>query len=300
LLLEPPGSRQIPEEVLTELARAVELEPNDWELVWVLSDRLLDIGRSDEALEYLDGLVETDPFDSLLRLDRARARLATGDLRGAHQDANHVFELAAVDHDRAVAFSLIGQALARQMDIEKANAAFESALAIEPDLTSAHFGLANIAGQTGRYREAVTSYRRVIAANPGHLEARLGEITALALMGQEAEAIERLERGRETLKDPPKLKYTLALLLLTAHTPSLRDPRRAVELAEQLVGEVATPDHGELLAVALAADGRYDEAAKTQQNLLDALPAGASRELAARWRARQREWQQKASDPLTQ
>ncbi|MDX1389271.1 MAG: tetratricopeptide repeat protein, partial [Acidobacteriota bacterium] len=190
---------------------------------------------------------------------------------------------------------LIGQALARQMDIEKANAAFESALAIEPDLPSAHYGLGNIAGQAGRYREAVTSYRRVIAVDPAHLDARLGEVTALALSGREAEAIDRLERGRETLKEPPKLTYTLALLLLTAHTPSLRDPKRAVALAEQLVQRVPTPNHGELLAVALAADGRYDEAARTQQNLLDALPAGASPELAERWRARQREWQQKAS-----
>ena len=123
---------------------------------------------------------------------------------------------------------------------------------------------------------------RGAAAQPAHHAARLGGATALALEGRTGEAKKLLEDG-VALPDPdPRIALVLAQLLATASDPALRDPQRAAELAGELFRRQPTLEHGEVLAVALAGLGRFDEAGKLQQSLIDAVGPEAPPEVRAR------------------
>jgi hypothetical protein len=63
----------------------------------------------------------------------------------------------------------------------------------------------------------------------------------------------------------------LARLLAAADDPALRDPSRALRLAADLVLQQPIPPHQRLLALAQAADGRFDDAIESERRLL-AMP----------------------------
>ena len=94
----------------------------------------------------------------------------------------------------------------------------------------------------------------------------------LALLDRFAEARDRLTEGARTFPDELSFKWTLARLLAAAPDDRLRDARRALTMAEQLLGESQkTLDEGaavgETYAMALAASGRYATAVAVQQDV---------------------------------
>lgn len=297
LVLEQLGEPKANDDALESFERAVELAPDYREFRRALADRLAQVGRFADAMPHFERLVNDDPGDVVARLERAKVRVASGEEDGALDDARRVAEEADRPALKAEALTVAGEALSRRADGAGAVQAYRQALEIEPDSAGAHFGLANLLGVAGRFDEAAASYRRAIESDPTRVAAWLGEATALALSGREAEAVRRLDEGRAAfnesgLGEPPPLTFTLARLLLGAQDPALRDPERAARLARGLLARQGTPEHGELLAVALAETGRFDEAIRLQQRLLDGMPSGADPQLEARWRAQLDRWRQ--------
>ena len=68
-----------------------------------------------------------------------------------------------------------------------------------------------------------------------------------------------------------QLRYALARLLAAADDPALRDPSRALRIAADLMLQQPIPPHQRLLALAQAADGRFDDAIEGARRLL-AMP----------------------------
>ena len=94
----------------------------------------------------------------------------------------------------------------------------------------------------------------------------------LALLDRFTEARDRLTEGARTFPDKPGFKWTLARLLAAAPDDRLRNARRALTMAEKLLGErqkslddgVAM---GETYAMALAESGQYATAAAVQRDV---------------------------------
>lgn len=287
--------RTASDEADAALRRAVEMEPGNPVYRIALARRLAGSGRIAEAAEHYETLVELVPGDHEVRLERGESRLATGDVAAALEDARAV-EASPVPELRAAALQLAGEALSLQGRRDAAAEAFRRALTLDPSLSGAHVGLANLLGLAGEYDLAAQSYRRGVEIDPTLVTPRLGEATALALGGRLAAAIERLEDARRELGDLEPILFNLARLLLESPDPELRDPQRAVEVAEVLVAGAPTPSNGELLAVALATAGRFGDAAAMQQNLLKAAPPNTDPELLDYWRKRLRRWRDLAED----
>ena len=144
--------------------------------------------------------------------------------------------------------------------------------------------LANLLGQAGRFATAADHYRRVLEVEPARLPARLGEVTALSLAGQEREAVARLDEGLRILPGEGALLHALARLLVSAADPAVRDGERALALASELFEARHSLEHGETLAMALAEVGRFAEAAELQKQLIAGLPADADPHLLDRLR----------------
>ena len=94
---------------------------------------------------------------------------------------------------------------------------------------------------------------------------------ALWALGRAEEAIEQLEAALRQRPGWPIAANNLAWMLATAPDPALRDPERAVGLAEETLA-VAPQDAGALdtLAAAHAASGRFDRALELARRARDA------------------------------
>ncbi|MEO1085678.1 MAG: tetratricopeptide repeat protein, partial [Acidobacteriota bacterium] len=253
------------------IARSVEVEPTYREFRVALASRLAARGDLAGARGHWDAILKADPNDAAASAERAKVALAQQDLDAATADATAALAGPAPARDRASALAVLGAVDARRGDVESAFARLDEALALEPDLPAALFERATLGGVAGRFDRAAADYRRVTELEPERTAAWLGESTALTLAGHPDRAIARLEVA---LAERPSAAVAAALaqLLIGVEDPALRDPARAVELAEALLGSDRSAQNADLLIQALAADGRYADAAVLQRQLLDALP----------------------------
>ena len=125
--------------------------------------------------------------------------------------------------------------------------------------------------RAGAYAEAVRHYEVALEQIPEHGLAQLGEVLALIRSGGAHAAVRaRLERAVSTHPDKSVFAYLLARLLAASPQGKVRDPPRAVYLAERLYHNDPQTEHAEVLAMAYAAMGRYQEAVKLQEKALAA------------------------------
>jgi arylsulfatase A-like enzyme/Tfp pilus assembly protein PilF len=189
----------------------------------------------------------------------------------------------------------LGEAYRKLRRWDEARAAFEGAVENFPDFTEAQLGLADVARDEGRLEEAAAAYERILERDPSALRAYLSRGHVLARLERDAEALQSLE---ELLRHSPRHVdglVELARLLSTSGDPAVRDPRRAIEVAEQAVRWTdrrrAAPLHA--LAAAYAAAGRLDRAIQAAEQALELARGSGAASLAAliedeldAWRAR--------------
>jgi tetratricopeptide (TPR) repeat protein len=172
--------------------------------------------------------------------------------------------------------------------IPQAIASLERALAREPGSALLHAHLGRALGSQGRVEEALVHLDEALRLEPGS-----GEVAAIRarLLDRAGRAPEAIAAYREALSlgaRAPDLRNNLAWLLATRAADDPAAAAEAVTLAEQAVAELGDGDAGALdtLAVAYAAAGRREDAARTAQRALARAEAGGDAALAAQIRAR--------------
>ena len=88
----------------------------------------------------------------------------------------------------------------------------------------------------------------------------------------DADIAAQLHNLLETRPDDPALGYAAGRLLALSGDAAVRDPQRALELARTLVQQMPAPPHLELLALAHAATGDFEQARQVAQQLAFSLP----------------------------
>ena len=248
----------------------------------------------------------------LVRLERGELDLASA----------HLLESLRFAPASAIAHGLLGGVRLEQGRTAEARREFEIALQIEPDEPRWLGGLASAQLAAGQTLPAIASLERALAQGPGSalMHAHLGR--ALGSQGRLAEAIAQLDQAlrlepangefaalrarlldragrageavaayREALRlgvSAPDLRNNLAWLLATRAGGDPAVGAEAVGLAEQVVAELGERDAGALdtLAVAYAAAGRREDAARTAARALALAEAGGDAPLAAQIRER--------------
>jgi protein O-mannosyl-transferase len=146
-------------------------------------------------------------------------------------------EAVALAPHNALACERLGSVLAQQNKLDAAIPYLEAALAVEPDHFQAHRILAGIFETQRKDRLAVQHYKQTIAALP----------------------------------DDADLTMRLAAILADSSDPSVRDAPRALALAERAVRLTSGQDPRMLgvLSLALAASGRFADAASTARHAIE-------------------------------
>jgi len=219
------------------------------------------------AIEQFEKGLEVDPENLAARVSYARALYLDGRSDAVEKQLNSVL---ARDQQQVLATFLLAVLDEARGRTQQATALYRRVLALDPKHEGAHFYLGNLLFQDGAYREAAQQYQAALAANQDIPPARLLELVARHRAGEtDAEIAAELEKRIKAWPDQPELKYALARLRALSKDPAVRDSVAALTLANALTSSQPSPFNIAVLALAAAADGQFDEAARVQQQLIE-------------------------------
>lgn len=182
------------------------------------------------------------------KLLEARTLIARRGERGLRRAVALLEEAVRLDPTFAPAWGALGQAHSlvhyydqeseqdRLASLARAETAAGRALALDPDLSSAHQVMGDVLRDRYRWQEAEASYRRALEINPNDVEANSQYGQMLSRLGLPARALPYIEKAAEI--DPlaaiPPTMLGHLLVQLGDDEPGLAEMRRARSLAPEL------------------------------------------------------------------
>ena len=275
-------SRQRYQEAADHLEAALAAVPEANRLHHPLGMAYRGLGDLDAARRHLGmaGTVGIKPPDPLLdemeqlrrgervHLLRGRVALRAGRPADAAAELRKAVEANPKSVEARVA---LGAALQGTGERKAAIEQFREAARLNPRSAPARFNLGVLLAQEGDAAGAAEHLATAAQIEPADEEIRVQEAQALVRLGKDREARARLEDALVLLPESGWIAHGLARLLAGAPDPALRDGPRALDLAARVFQARNTPEHGETLAMALAENGRCDEAARLQRHLIETL-----------------------------
>lgn len=266
MALAGPVGIRIPDPLDTVLAEHRRGE----RVATIEGDLAVNAGRFAEAVAAYQRAVAAQPKNAELWTRLGAARASAGDLPAAESDLRRALE---IDPFLAIGLLQLSRLLAFRQRYEEALPFLERLLDLDTGNAAAHREMGLALQALGRHEAALGHLRKALPAAPEDEEARLAAAVAAVELGLFGEGRELLEKGLELDPGQGRLVRALARLLAAVPALELRDGARAVELAERLVRATGLPPDEEILALALAENGRCGEAADLLARLAAADPA---------------------------
>ena len=207
--------------------------------------------------------------------DNDMAHNTLGDLflrRGELDSAISHFEIALKIRSRnaaahynfggALIENKLGSALTRKGRLSEAIGHYEKAMKLRPDYGDPYFNLGSALFQQGRTDEAMAQWQKALATQPNDAGFHTALGTAFLKKGLQKEAIAEYEHATRIFPRDFVARNNLAWLLATSSDASIRDGKRAIEVAEQTVQLSSSKDANYLrtLAAVYSEVGRFSEA----------------------------------------
>jgi tetratricopeptide (TPR) repeat protein len=249
-------------------------------------------GKYREAIEHFQAALERVPqaasihyqlamaYRGLGRLDEARSHLSRHGPGGITIGDPLVAELQAlVTGERGLVIQ--GQRAYEAGQFQAAADAFENAIRVVPASVAARAGLREVAAallRLGRQDEAIGVLMRVRSLAPDDQDTVVGLSILLASRERYRDAITLLDEANRERPDRPATMTTLARLLASAPDRSVRDGRRALDLAMAVYEAEPTPVHAETVAMSLAELGRCGEALEWMRRAVTAAERASDAE----------------------
>ena len=216
----------------------------------------------DSARKELDAALKLHPNDSTMLALYARIETAAGNLSAAKSRA-----ASAVAADPNSALAHLSQGIAFEVANNDADArrAYEQAVRIDPKLGEARRVLGSLLMRTGSNSDAIVQYRALVQLDLGNVEAWMHLVAANVVAGRCADALRDVS---DVLAKDAGNQFVLQLFVRLASTcpaASADERRGALEYGARLYAQNPSAPISEAYALALAANGRWDDAIKTQQ-----------------------------------
>jgi tetratricopeptide (TPR) repeat protein len=250
---------------------ALERVPQASSLHYSLAMAYRGLGRMDEARSHLAqqgsaGIAVGDPIvDSLQTLVRSERGLVAQGRRayeaGQFQQASDAFSRALdVAPTSTSARMNLGLAQLQLGNTPAAVSHLRSAFEQAPDDPDVTRELLRLLLRLRRDDEAIQVLMKSAAIKPDDEEIVVGLSIALSSRDRFAEAVALVDDANRRFPDRTATATTLARLLASSPDRSIRNGRRALELAMEIQERDPTPAHSETIALALAELERCDDA----------------------------------------
>ncbi|QJW99284.1 tetratricopeptide repeat protein [Frigoriglobus tundricola] len=197
----------------------------------------------------------------------------TGDLEGAIAAYRQAVALGC---DAPVVHNQLGQLLTRVGRGEEAEVELRTAARRQPEKPNGSHNLAVLRMHQGRPAEAVPLFEAALQRDPQFLPAVLGLAHALFESGRPAEARQVFAAARRVSPDWVQKPIDLSWRMCTHGDPRARYPAEGLRLARLAAAGIGDNDPGvlDVLAAALAANGRFEEAERTAGRAVRIARAG--------------------------
>ncbi len=257
-----------PAEAEASARQLLAVDPQQARAHSLLASALAAQGNLAGARTALEQALAITPGEHALRYDLAQVALHLGDRAAARRHYQELANTAPASPARGRVHLALANLLREERDMDGATRHYETAIADDPELAEARFNLASSFGVAGRYADALPHFSRLVLASPGNELYRLGEATSLAFLGRWPELRRQLEAGVAAIPGSAALGQLLARLLASAPDPALRDPARAIAIAREAFTALPGAASAETLAMAEAAAGSPDAAARRQRETI--------------------------------
>ncbi|MDQ2824037.1 MAG: tetratricopeptide repeat protein, partial [Verrucomicrobiota bacterium] len=188
-----------------------------------------------------------------------------------------------VTPDSDVAHTGLAGILFVRGQVDEAIAHYRRAIALRSGNSGAQHGLATALAQQRKVDEAIEHYRKALELQPDNIEASNALALLLVHRGDYAEAIAQWQNSLRYEPDDGNAANNLAWVLATADDPQLRDPSKAVQLAQRANRSAQDVNAVVLrtLAVAYAANRQFTEAIATAERGAQVAEASGQNLIAA-------------------
>jgi tetratricopeptide (TPR) repeat protein len=221
---------------------------------------------NDTAREEFAAGLALAPDNVTARISYARVLYLTGDKTGARRELEAALARQA---DNPLALFLLGVLTEEEGDGARAAEHYREALEHDPGHAGANFYLANRYYRQGRHSQAAEHYAAAIEADPKNIAAYMPQLATLLQTGAtDADLMPLLMAAIKQFPEHAVFHTMQVRLLATSTDAKIKDPREALRIARQLVEQQDIPPHQEVLALALAASGDFEQAAAIQEELL--------------------------------
>ncbi len=258
----------------------------------LLGAALVKKGRATEAIPHFVKALETWPGYAEAYNNFGKALFQLGKFDEAVDKHATAVRLRP---DSAEARRDLAAALIKQGNVKEAIGQLTEALRQDPSHVQAHSNLGSLLAGQGRLEQAMVHFRAAVRLAPDYAPAHANLATALVLQNRYPEAIDRLNHAVRLRPDAPGPLNALARILATHADADLRDPDRAITLAEracELTGRRA-PALLDTLAAAYASAGRFGDAVATARRAIALASSAGARDLAGRIHQRLQQYEAK-------
>ena len=224
-------------------------------------------GRYQDAAAEFRKAVAAQPDSVPARINFAAALAEAGDRNGAREQLREVLKLAPAN---GTAHFNLGTLMALEGETAGAVVHFQEAVRIDPHDAPARIALAEALEKDGRLDEALAQYEKAAGLAPQDERGWLGGAGLLVRLGHFKQAKDVLETAYGNQPSSGLIVHALARLLASCPDVSLRDGRRALELASQVYAAMPSAAHAETAALALAESGSCQNAAEWQRKAIEA------------------------------
>jgi len=208
---------------------------------------------------------------------------------GRTDEAAELLERAlASNTSHPAALSNIGVIQLQRGENREAIATFRRAAALDPTFFDAWFNLGVASQAAGDYAGAAAALREAARLNPEHAGVRASLATTLFYSGAWADALAAARANLERDPSDAAAANIVAWILATSNDPGVRDgatAERVARAALDAAGDVPPAYLLDTYAAALAAAGRFDEAASAAERAIDRATQSGDSAQAAESRA---------------
>jgi tetratricopeptide (TPR) repeat protein len=256
-------------EALADLTRALHLRPDSAYAHLYRGEALRRLGRYDEALRDFDEAIRLQPKAPVAFLWRGSTHEGKRDMARALADYDHALSLK----EDAQGYFYRGCCLRAAGRLDEAIADLSKCLQLDPKFPSAYAERAWAHRSRGDRGRAVEDFSAALALRPSAF--LFNERAATHYRGGNfAQAIADHAEAYRLGPDNPLTCNGLAWILATCPVDSLRDGRRALELAGKACELSRWQDSGyiDTLACAWAECGRFEEAVRYGEKVVEMVP----------------------------
>jgi tetratricopeptide (TPR) repeat protein len=235
----------------------------------------MNYGRYEYAATAFQRIADEHPDDPWAWVNIGLARLALGE----DDKATAALEQAVkIDPNHLQANLHLGTVYARDGRYPEAIERLQTVLRNDPGELEASFQLADALIEVGRYEDAVGELEKVVRGNPGKAAAHVQLGMALSWSGRHEEALRTLDLAYSAMPEDSRIVSALARVLATLPDEKLRDGRRAIELVESIAADGRMNlAQVQTLAMGHAALGEFRKATEWQERAIEAARQGNRR-----------------------